>query len=31
MGEHCAIMAAEWGVGRDEQDKLALHSHQKLA
>jgi acetyl-CoA C-acetyltransferase len=31
MGEHCAIMAAEWGVGREEQDELAVTSHRKLA
>jgi acetyl-CoA C-acetyltransferase len=31
MGEHCAIMAGEWGVGRAEQDELAVRSHHKLA
>jgi acetyl-CoA C-acetyltransferase len=31
MGEHCAIMAAEWGVTRAEQDELAAHSHQRMA
>ncbi len=31
MGEHCAIMAAEWGVERSEQDQLAMQSHHKLA
>jgi acetyl-CoA C-acetyltransferase len=31
MGEHCAIMAAEWEVGREEQDELAIRSHHKLA
>ena len=31
MGEHAAIMAAEWGIGRDEQDELAVQSHHKLA
>jgi acetyl-CoA C-acetyltransferase len=31
MGEHCAIMAQEWGVGREEQDELAARSHQALA
>jgi acetyl-CoA C-acetyltransferase len=31
MGEHCAIMASEWEVGRAEQDELALLSHQNLA
>src|SRR5271156_6629968 len=31
MGEHCAIMAAEWGVARAEQDELAARSHQRMA
>jgi acetyl-CoA C-acetyltransferase len=31
MGEHCAVMAAEWEVGRAEQDELALRSHHNLA
>ncbi len=31
MGEHCAIMAREWDIGRDEQDALALSSHRNLA
>ena len=31
MGEHTAIMAKEWGIGRAEQDELAAASHQKLA
>src|SRR5262245_52259512 len=31
MGEHCAIMASEWEIGRAEQDELAVASHQKLA
>ena len=31
MGEHCAIMAAEWEVGREEQDELAVQSHHNLA
>jgi acetyl-CoA C-acetyltransferase len=31
MGEHCEMMAKEWQIGRDEQDRLALASHQKLA
>jgi len=31
MGEHCAIMAAEWEVGREEQDELAVNSHHHLA
>ena len=31
MGEHTAIMAKEWGIGRTEQDELAVESHHKLA
>src|SRR5436305_7533399 len=31
MGEHTAIMAREWGIGRPEQDELAVESHHKLA
>ena len=31
MGEHCAIMAAEWEIGRSEQDALAVRSHHNLA
>jgi acetyl-CoA C-acetyltransferase len=31
MGEHCALMAAEWEVGREEQDELAVRSHRNLA
>ena len=31
MGEHCAIMAEEWGIGRSEQDELAVTSHRNLA
>jgi acetyl-CoA C-acetyltransferase len=31
MGEHCAIMAKEWNIGREEQDELAVASHHKLA
>jgi acetyl-CoA C-acetyltransferase len=31
MGEHQAITAAEWGIPREEQDKLAWKSHQNLA
>ncbi len=30
MGEHCSIMAEEWGVTREEQDELAARSHQNL-
>ncbi len=31
MGEHCAIMASEWEIGRAAQDELAVSSHQNLA
>ncbi len=31
MGEHAAITAAEWAIGRAEQDELAATSHQRLA
>jgi acetyl-CoA C-acetyltransferase len=31
MGEHCAIMAREWGITREEQDELAVRSHHNLA
>ena len=31
MGEHCAVMAEEWEVGREEQDELAVRSHRNLA
>jgi acetyl-CoA C-acetyltransferase len=31
MGEHTAIMAKEWGIGREDQDELAAESHRKLA
>jgi acetyl-CoA C-acetyltransferase len=31
MGGHCQITAHEWSIPRDEQDKLAYESHQKLA
>src|SRR5207245_587459 len=31
MGEHAAITAREWGIGRAEQDELAAASHRKLA
>jgi acetyl-CoA C-acetyltransferase len=29
MGEHCEEMAKEWGIGRLEQDELALESHRR--
>jgi acetyl-CoA C-acetyltransferase len=31
MGEHCAVMAAAWEIGREEQDELAVESHHRLA
>jgi acetyl-CoA C-acetyltransferase len=31
MGDHCELMAREWKVSREDQDVLALGSHQKLA
>jgi acetyl-CoA C-acetyltransferase len=31
MGEHCAIMATEWEIGREEQDELTVDSHKNLA
>ncbi|HEY3727323.1 MAG TPA: acetyl-CoA C-acetyltransferase [Solirubrobacteraceae bacterium] len=31
MGEHCAIMAQEWAIGREQQDELAARSHGNLA
>jgi acetyl-CoA C-acetyltransferase len=31
MGEHAAITAREWHIGRVEQDEFALASHQHLA
>ena len=29
MGEHTEITAKEWGIGRGEQDRVALESHQR--
>ncbi len=29
MGEHTEITAKQWGIGRTEQDELALQSHQR--
>jgi len=29
MGEHCELMAKEWGISRAEQDQLAFESHAK--
>src|SRR5437588_3643875 len=31
MGEHQAITTKEWGIGRAEQDELAVESHRNLA
>jgi len=31
MGQHCALMAVEWGIGRADQDELAARSHHRLA
>lgn len=29
MGEHCELMAKEWGITREDQDLLAFESHRK--
>lgn len=31
MGEHCELMAKEWGISREAQDRLALASHHHAA
>jgi acetyl-CoA C-acetyltransferase len=31
MGQHCERMAREWHISREDQDQLALESHQKAA
>ena len=31
MGEHCELMAKQWGISRQEQDELALKSHLNAA
>ncbi len=31
MGEHCEQMAQRWKISREDQDRLALASHQKAA
>ncbi len=31
MGQHCELMAQEWGITREDQDQLAFESHQKAA
>ncbi len=31
MGDHCELMARQWQISREAQDRLALESHHKLA
>ncbi len=31
MGQHCELMAKQWGVTREEQDQWAMESHLKAA
>ena len=31
MGDHAAITAEEWRIGREEQDELAVRSHRNMA
>jgi acetyl-CoA acetyltransferase family protein len=31
MGDHAAITAKEWAIGREEQDELAVRSHRNMA
>jgi acetyl-CoA C-acetyltransferase len=31
MGEHAAVTAEQWQIGREEQDELAATSHQRMA
>ena len=31
MGEHCELMAKEWGISREAEDLLAYESHHKAA
>ncbi|WP_166261575.1 acetyl-CoA C-acetyltransferase [Marinobacter salicampi] len=31
MGDHCQVTAHEWSIPREDQDRLAYESHQKLA
>ena len=31
MGDHCEMMAKEWGISREDQDALAYASHQHAA
>jgi acetyl-CoA C-acetyltransferase len=31
MGQHCELMARDWGISREDQDQLAMESHIKAA
>lgn len=31
MGQHCELMAKQWSISREDQDKLALLSHQNAS
>jgi len=31
MGDHCEMMAKQWGIRREDQDRLAYESHRKAA
>lgn len=31
MGDHCELMAKQWGIRREDQDRLAYESHRKAA
>jgi acetyl-CoA C-acetyltransferase len=31
MGQHCELMVQEWKISRQDQDQLAMESHQKAA
>ncbi len=31
MGQHCELMAQQWGISREAQDQLAMESHLKAA
>ena len=31
MGDHCELMAKEWRIAREDQDRLAMESHHKAA
>jgi acetyl-CoA C-acetyltransferase len=31
MGQHCELMAKQWGIAREAQDQLAYESHMKAA